>query len=1264
MRNLLFAAFILGILAGMVSAADCRVQFDVPQFNSSSSVCDNSQIWLNAVNNVSGSGIQVTVSLCNASGGCASAVQSTIQVPVGAGAKYYLAVQRRQNGNAYVWSNYTVNGTNFSVSLAAICPSLSGCSLNLRVLDNTRGTYSNSSYYTFGDPNIGCATPYIAQSHFRNSTLANATFTPQNLTSLQTWNCTVTATTDLGTTAVRYLNSTYAAASTANFAIATEVPNETMIMGSAICYLSNGTKLPVIREGCEGGIYSPVNCAGDTWVWSYVPTAYSLRSFTLQRTFTALPAYPVDEQTTFTNTNSSFGFRVVSQYSLKDAPVMAMRITTTNLPAGCQANNPNFTIMAPQYVCRMKHAGSGLILGGAEYGGYDYCEYLPWGYYNCSAPANITIQVETFNGDVWGGLDSTKIMTNNSINLQFVDAGCVIDDIQQYNSSSGLINIAAHVKQGYTSHPISANCNVTATGAWANITLGANTQYGHWENADGTQGDRMFSYIDTGTTGLPFNSSDTYFSHITVTCGSGTTTFVPGSPAVNGTRATWYNASWVKSRQYNVSGLTTGGQVRIPVSPLDISSDGTDLRVTTSSGGAETLANFWRSDGTDGDTAWSTGTRSGDVWVYVPTGTTSVYLYWNTGMADASSAAGVFYFYEPCNANSSWTIISGTMGVTGGKCYFSAYAGGFGDARTTAYQTNATYTVEWQMNGTVSGPTNLWTGIAASADTGKYNTNLNAYLVAYTDANGVSSSVYKEASVTYTLLHTFAAVGSQLTNYQFKANATVIKTTNLNTSATNSTTNNSYRAGYLHLIAGNDSSARWDNTRVREYYLVEPTFTEGGIATYGEYTPATNDSYSTTNYSSCSASKSFTNNYGKYSVVARCPVILDCRKQGIVHNEAAEYIIPYAAGAQETDPVTVRCDLIPLYDYASTFCFRSELYGPTYVNGVMVGPNKGNFDLPQDWNLANNTIHVFGLVKQSMQFSPPTCTSEVDYMQPANRIVPVMYASGGVVAAETWQTANMTYNQVTGAMGTCDDYVNIFPGSKNIFARIFMQEAPYLSGSDVITHVAYYMTDQVQMYALPYDEWQVGELTLRIVEPANVSWVDQGADLVAQLTINCIDCQEPDIKCYVGTNTSSARLRSSYPVIPVEIGNGTKRWDCFMMNFSSTADHFNNRTENQSVWCYAAIRRTDGAQIDRASNVLPVRIAPQTDPEHEIADIWGGIGDLGAWFGGGIVGFVLNAFMSNPVGFVVIAICMVIGAPYILLIMWTVLVVPRLPGNN
>jgi len=312
-----------------------------------------------------------------------------------------------------------------------------------------------------------------------------------------------------------------------------------------------------------------------------------------------------------------------------------------------------------------------------------------------------------------------------------------------------------------------------------------------------------------------------------------------GNVTINGTLSTIATNG---SRAYTITNTepnATNAQVRINVTTFATNGTDAEMRWLWLNGSNNVSINFWRSDGSDGDIAWSSANKNGSAWILVPTlptGNTTVYLTWNTtNNTDASNASGVFYFYEPCNANSSWTIISGTMGVTEGKCYFSAYAGGFGDARTTAYQTNATYTVEWQMNGTVSGPTNLWTGIAASADTGKYNTNLNAYLVAYTDANGVSSSVYKEASVTYTLLHTFAAVGSQLTNYQFKANATVIKTTNLNTSATNSTTNNSYRAGYLHLIAGNDSSARWDNTRVRAYFLNEPTYTQANDSTVSSW---------------------------------------------------------------------------------------------------------------------------------------------------------------------------------------------------------------------------------------------------------------------------------------------------------------------------------------------------------------------------------------------------------------------------------------------
>lgn len=297
----------------------------------------------------------------------------------------------------------------------------------------------------------------------------------------------------------------------------------------------------------------------------------------------------------------------------------------------------------------------------------------------------------------------------------------------------------------------------------------------------------------------------------------------------------------------NTDAAATNAQVKINVAA--ITNTGADMRWYWYNGTANVSINFWRSDGTDGDTAWSTGTKSGDVWFVVPTlanGNNTIYLRWNfTGdtCSDLSSAAGVFYFYDPCNNISQWTNMSGSgwggLLLANGTCYFNSPAPYSGEARTTSYQTNASYTLNFQQHDADKASI-AYTEFKSDGDTGAqaantYHGHYDAYTTGANITNGDFWSVNGSGYVKLLTVNGGGMTG--WLNWELKVNASTVMVYKNQIYAGNYT-NTTYRGGYLGFSFGSNQTdnAAWDNIRVRSYFLNEPTSSAGNDTNFSVLT--------------------------------------------------------------------------------------------------------------------------------------------------------------------------------------------------------------------------------------------------------------------------------------------------------------------------------------------------------------------------------------------------------------------------------------------
>ena len=316
-----------------------------------------------------------------------------------------------------------------------------------------------------------------------------------------------------------------------------------------------------------------------------------------------------------------------------------------------------------------------------------------------------------------------------------------------------------------------------------------------------------------------------------------------GNVTINGTLST---ISVNTSRAYTITNTdpnATNAQVRINVTA--ITTNGTDMRWTWLNGSTNTSINFWRSDGSDGDMAWSYADKNGSVWINVPTlptGNTTVYLTWNTTnntLTDASNAAGVFYFYEPCNSNSSWTNVSNTnahLNTSTGVCRFVGGANIVGHVRTTTYQTNASFTLDWQ-----SLPNNITQScFIYSANTGTWGGTLTGQLFCDLSSPPYNAGWYTGTGASFTS-YAYPTITAVWQNYTAKLNATNMSLYISGSLIASNTTNTSYRAGYLGMQtnAANTSNVTtwtaWDNIRVRYNFINEPTYAQDNDSTVSSW---------------------------------------------------------------------------------------------------------------------------------------------------------------------------------------------------------------------------------------------------------------------------------------------------------------------------------------------------------------------------------------------------------------------------------------------
>jgi N-acetylneuraminic acid mutarotase len=199
-------------------------------------------------------------------------------------------------------------------------------------------------------------------------------------------------------------------------------------------------------------------------------------------------------------------------------------------------------------------------------------------------------------------------------------------------------------------------------------------------------------------------------------------------------------------------------------------------------------------------------------------------IYTFGGRQDITGPYGLNYAttYDPSldTEDSPWRQIGGNFEVSDGMLREMSPSKGAGSGsilpqlQTRTYQLPASFTLEAQSTQTVSGSS--WNSLAIHTNNGEYNVNLNGYLMPYNDygITPAQTILYRETGTSYTQLATRpAATGRQ--RYKIVSTPSNL-TLYQNNASTLTTSDTTYRGGYLNIIASPHDTSTWD------FILVQP----------------------------------------------------------------------------------------------------------------------------------------------------------------------------------------------------------------------------------------------------------------------------------------------------------------------------------------------------------------------------------------------------------------------------------------------------------